>query len=350
MQVIQKNAPFQFKEGRQEGTIAQARMDGLLNVPWAVEGLFPKVGLAFAFGLPSSMKSTLTLDLAFDLATGKSTFNDDMTQRSRVLYLDLDAGGSLFSNKILKNALGKRLTDEEADDFRYASIPPLNLKETGDLYRLQTLIQQHQAKVLVLDHFTNIMGGDDGNNAKCSDMMHRLRQLSDTFQLLIVILDHTTKSGSVQKGSGVKRALADIVLKVTKVADGHSPISEVEVIKNKCYPDGPYPEGHAFQFQLISKGCPSVIAQDGSPIQGYHLEAYEEIKLADSIVQYVSHLKDVPRRQVQDAFRSAKYGEKRIDATLAQIVEEGRVTKRKKKVKGDDETRGGLSDVYNVKR
>ncbi|QCW22390.1 RecA-like DNA recombinase [Gordonia phage Agatha] len=200
------------------------------NVPepeWLVDNMIPRGGCGFVAGIPKSMKSWLSLDLAISLVTGAQWLGV-RTAPQNVLYIQEEDPASLV-NKRHQIIAGSK-------------VPPWQINEStpGNLYMkiymgydgtdlawqawLRDIVEEYEIDLVIFDTLATIAPGvdiDSGREVK-GELLDPIKDIARSTGSTMLIVHHMTKSnvsdraGQNMAGSGQIHAWADYGFYITK--------------------------------------------------------------------------------------------------------------------------------------
>ncbi|MCX7370987.1 MAG: AAA family ATPase, partial [Alphaproteobacteria bacterium] len=262
------------ERGRLVGKLRLLRPADALALPpraYLVPGLIAPGELSVWWGAPKTGKSFIALRLAYGLALGRGIWGREPSGPVRVLYLAAEGEGGIGKRiRALRDAMG-----DAGDSFAYVA-QRMELAHPGEhLADAIAAAAQEGAGLVVVDTVARVFGGGDENSA--GDMggfikaMDRLREEGAARGKPlphVAIIHHGPKdpNASTPRGSIALVAAADLVVKITKGADGEPRLATVTEAKDDA-------DGYALPFTLRNAplDCPdgdtewTCIAEDQPP-------------------------------------------------------------------------------------
>lgn len=160
----------------------------LQQVPTLVEPFIPKYGAMSLAGSSDLGKSYMLLQLADAVINGRDNFLGfplNATHKS-VIYLSTEDDEHSLSPRLLN--LSKAITDKTAYE---------NLRvifETTDLVaRLDILLQEQPADIVIIDTFSDIFGGDMNSANTVRSFIQKFKEIGVKYKTLIIFNHHCSK-------------------------------------------------------------------------------------------------------------------------------------------------------------
>lgn len=203
--------------------------DAYLNAPepeWLVDKMIPRGGCGFVAGIPKSMKSWLSLDLAVSLATGSSWLQNE-GRTANVLYIQEEDPAPLVLNR------HKIIAQSKVPPWHTESPTPGNLYmkiymgyDGTDLAWqswLRDIVEEYKIDLVIFDTLATIAPGvdiDSGREVK-GELLDPIKDVARVTDTTMLIVHHMTKSavsdraGQNMAGSGQIHAWADYGFYIT---------------------------------------------------------------------------------------------------------------------------------------
>jgi hypothetical protein len=185
-------------------------------IDWVVDGLLPTASTAIVFGQPGSKKTWSCLDLAVCICQG-APWLGFATKPGSVLLIDEESGPRRLLRRMGDSIRGHQ-GDETLPIFA-TSLHGFNFWTNAPAHGAQVLlglIQQVQARVVIIDALADVMLGGDENAVKdAQPVFHALRQVAEASGAAIVVIHHATKATGGYRGSTAIAGAVDLLLEVT---------------------------------------------------------------------------------------------------------------------------------------
>jgi hypothetical protein len=185
-------------------------------IKWIVNSLFSSGSVSLVYGEGGTKKTYSLIDCMVCVALGNKWLNFE-TEQSTVLLIDEESGLRRLNRRlgdIMRGHLaGKTLP------FAYVSLAQFDLREQTDIEKLQELIKQSGAKLVIIDALADIMPGGDENAVKdIQPIFLGMRKTAEEEQCAIVMIHHANKGGDYRGSTALKGAV-DLMLKVESKID-----------------------------------------------------------------------------------------------------------------------------------
>jgi len=162
---------------------------------WAIKGVLPKQGVAAVYGPPSSFKSFVASDIAFNIALNKQ-WAGRRVLGAPVIYVAAEgasgfrkrkAGFELHSGKLPANV-----------PFHLISAAPNLGTEKNDLEEFIGAIEQATISpgLIVIDTLAQTLNSADENGAGMVQFIANANALAARFKCLVLVVHHTGKDNS----------------------------------------------------------------------------------------------------------------------------------------------------------
>jgi hypothetical protein len=228
---VEAFSPRPAPRGRAFGRLRVLTIADAASAPprhYLLHGLVAAGELSMWWGAPKCGKSFLLLRLAYGLALARSMWGRK-AKPCRVLYVAAEGEGG-FAGRLLalRDALG-----DAGEAFRFIAQPATIGPPSSDLADAIAAALAMHADLVVLDTLARTFGEGDENAAKdMSGFIAALDRIRAETGAHVAVIHHGTKEGGSSRGSGALVAAADLVVKVSKGAEGEPSIAKVENAKD----------------------------------------------------------------------------------------------------------------------
>lgn len=258
-------APAGFLEQHNTAAIDETEVLGFTDfttrnypIEWILEDLLSEGGLGLMTGWPGAGKTTLSLQMAAELALGKQFLRWKSTGPVKVLYLSLE-----MAAPPLHLFVSKAKDDYTSDELRmlnknFLIAPfgvPMHLDQEESFKRLDQLLERHQPNVVFVDSLHMLTSKDLTDEEAIKILMDGLAVTRQEHNTAFIIIHHNRKKAAdAQRSKGVElsdiygstyiTAKVDFAVNVTKLDEPNT--VRFDTLKNRL---GPEPE----PFDLIRK-------------------------------------------------------------------------------------------------
>ncbi|GAX46169.1 putative replicative DNA helicase [Tolypothrix sp. NIES-4075] len=157
------------------------------GLEWLIPELLPKGETIILAGDPKAGKSLLSIDAAFAIATGESSFLGETTKRGKVLLVCPDASLTSVKNQLLKR--GFRATDKD-----HIRIIPMWTIDQIDI--LEEQLEDFRPDLTIVDSLRRINHGSpvSENSAEFADNIYTLKETIGKYNSAGILIHHTNKN------------------------------------------------------------------------------------------------------------------------------------------------------------
>jgi AAA domain len=196
---------------------------GVLDPEWQVDGVFPRGSLVIIYGWPGHGKSFVAQDLAHRIGEGLSWFGHEVRRPGQVVYIS--AEGNTFTKLRAFAWLMEHTEDADIDAPNvFYFLDSVQFMGSADSKRLLSEIRWRKVspELIVIDTLARCSVGGDENSAKDMGIfIDTLKKLQAEFRnTTIIVVHHTGKDKRQERGTTALRGAADVMIKVSKSADG----------------------------------------------------------------------------------------------------------------------------------
>ena len=167
-------------------------------------------------GEPKTMKSTLMLDMALSVASGKPFLGIYPVKPAPVLYIQEENSEADIKRRFMRIAHSRRVLIHTSMGYEPMPIPlyivnnhGINLQDKEYRDWLDNIIKIQSIKLLILDPWYMLCGHIDENNAKeVTPILKYLTTIRNRFGCAVILVHHfkkgeTTRGGQRMRGSSV---------------------------------------------------------------------------------------------------------------------------------------------------
>lgn len=161
--------------------------------------LFRERQLGCIFGKTGQGKSIITLDIANQIASGKTYWEGEFKvdkKPQNVLYIDFELGGEILMKRYKNKDISKNLYIHCVDNFEYNKYiginNKINVKLENSLNYIEKLSEKYNSKVIFIDNLSNI--ADQVEQATDAEMfVNELYGRVKHKKITIILIAHTPK-------------------------------------------------------------------------------------------------------------------------------------------------------------
>jgi AAA domain len=182
----------QLKRQRTTAPVKVYGLDELLalesiELEWIIPSLLPKGETIICAGSPKAGKSLLSIDAAFAIATGESTFLGETCKRGKVLLVCPDSSLASIKNQLRKR--GFRPSDKD-----YIRIIPMWTIDQMDV--LEQELEEFRPDVTIIDSLRRINHGSpvSENSPEFADNIYTLKETLGNYGSAGLLIHHTNKN------------------------------------------------------------------------------------------------------------------------------------------------------------
>jgi hypothetical protein len=196
---------------------------------WVLENLIPACSVGMLVGAPGSKKTYSLLDLAVKVSTKQDWLGFKTTQ-SNVLILDEESGPNRVKRRL--SGIIRAHSGDASLPIYFTSLAHLDLRKPNDLGTITQLIQNHHAKLVILDALADFMlGGDENAVQDVQPVFQNLRLIAEVNQCAIIVIHHVNKNGGYRGSSAILGAV-DFLIKQISAVDSDTITFETEKLRD----------------------------------------------------------------------------------------------------------------------
>ena len=187
----------------------------LPEIPWLVDGLWPRNAVGFFAGPPKSGKTWLALEMAACIAAGLQFLERPITDPGEVLYYLGEDNPEDVINLRIDLLLRARGLDRDALGARlHVSQMPVNLESRREHERIVKLVHATKPRLVVFDPLARFLDRADENSAtEMRPVTNFARHtLTRELETSVLIVHHSNKAGEGLRGTGDLRAVSEVTL------------------------------------------------------------------------------------------------------------------------------------------
>ena len=172
---------------------------------WLVQNLIPLGGLTALTGAPASFKTFLTQALATSVMTGVPFLSHFPTTKGKVLIIDQEN-----QLRLIKERFG-HLHAEASDNIFFLSQEGIKIDAKEDIDRLQTVVQEINPVLVVMDSLVRFHRGEENSAKDMSLFFEAAQRLSSDGRAVVFLHHHRKQFGFGRQSSAQEiRGSSDI--------------------------------------------------------------------------------------------------------------------------------------------
>jgi hypothetical protein len=185
---------------------------------WLVRDILPPDSLVVVFGPPKGGKTFSTTDMLMHAAHGMDWYGHVISRSLRVAFL---AGEGRNGLRVRLHAWLQHHDSAGSEEVEF-NILPASLSLPDRIEDLIELLTPFKPDVVVPDTLNAFFGpGDENSTQDMTRFVAACRRLREALSCTVVVLHHTSLADSGrERGSGVLRGAADVVIQVGKDESG----------------------------------------------------------------------------------------------------------------------------------
>ncbi|SHF82451.1 Helix-turn-helix [Mariniphaga anaerophila] len=159
------------------------------EIPYLLESVFPKQGLAAVGGSSDTGKSHLLRQVAMSIVSGEKEFLGLKlnSEHNRVLYVSTEDFEIATSVSLKKQQAELGLTNETFKNLSF-------IFDTTDLIaNIESQLQQNPHDLVVIDTFSDLFGNDINQVNQVRNYLHQYGQLANKYKCLFLFIHHSGK-------------------------------------------------------------------------------------------------------------------------------------------------------------
>lgn len=203
----------------------QARGDSFQG--WLIKGFWGKKSNGIVAGMPKSYKSTLTLDMAISVATGRPFLGHyPVEETGNVLIIQNENAESILNDRSFKMVKAKGLAGSikekknghfsvkfpEALPITFINNQGFNLNDEEDREAFEDYLKTYSPKLVILDPFYLMFTGDMNSAQDLNPILNWLNIVKERYGCSIILIHHYNKGTNTNSSRGGQRMAGSIFL------------------------------------------------------------------------------------------------------------------------------------------
>lgn len=189
---------------------------------WIVEKLIPTKSVCVITGKRGTLKTFMTLLMAYSVASGSDFLNKYSTRRGGVIYLDKENGIGIMKERTQMIKKGMELEGKELP-IGFICFSQLKIDRINDISAIEEIIQKHSPLLLIVDTYRRGISFDENDAGEVSKLfVDVLRPIVEKYDISIILIHHNKKGESsgdemdMLRGSSDLANYADIILQMDR--------------------------------------------------------------------------------------------------------------------------------------
>lgn len=180
-------------------------------IKWVVDNLISEASVNVFYGEPGIGKTWTLLSMAVHVAEGTKWLGFEVSEPGNVLIVDEESGERRLLYRlrvVLKGENGNEQTPIYTN-----SLSGFKLNISQEFAYLQKMIEETDAKLLIIDSLSASMDGDENNKQDIQPVFNNLRKLANLTNCAIIVIHHSNKKGGYRGSSAISGSV-DLMVKV----------------------------------------------------------------------------------------------------------------------------------------
>jgi len=191
---------------------------------WIIDKLIPNRSVCVLTGKRGTLKTFITLQMGYCIASGKDFLGKFPTKIGGVLYLDKENGVFIMKKRVMMIKKGLEIENIKPLSIGFICFSQLKIDRLKDIKMIEELIKEHHPKVLIIDTYRRGISFDENDAGAVSELfVDILRPLVEKNNLSIILIHHNRKGmgeGGDEmdeiRGSSDLANYSDIIIKLER--------------------------------------------------------------------------------------------------------------------------------------
>jgi RecA-family ATPase len=188
------------------------------EIPWLVDGLFPREGVGIIAGQPKIGKSWLTLDLAITVSQGGLWLGKFPVEAGHVLYVDEESTRDMLGFRYRKMLNAKGLDDA---NIQFLSKEGFNFSTQNKIDELRGILDLLHPKLVIFDSLNRVHNAEENSASEMGAIFRKVTALSKEYGCFILFTDHLPHGAERFRGTSDKAAFVDAGFLATKIGNSN---------------------------------------------------------------------------------------------------------------------------------
>lgn len=190
---------------------------------WIIEKLIPTKSVCVITGKRGTLKTFITLQMAYSIATGCEFLNKFSTRKGKIIYLDKENGVGIMKQRTYMIKKGMEIEDKDIP-VGFICFSQLKIDRFSDINFIEKLIEKEKPILLIIDTYRRAISYDENDAGEVSKLfVDTLRPLVEKNDLSIILIHHNRKGSSESademdelRGSSDLANYSDIIIKLER--------------------------------------------------------------------------------------------------------------------------------------
>lgn len=210
-------------------------------------GILPVGGGLIMAGESGDGKSLLRLELAIHIALGTDWGGLRIPKQRRVMIIQVENTHRQEAYRLRRMLLGRGLSHHAIEDRLLFSNPTLrfNLAKSSDVLKLNQIIRDSQAEVVIYDPLTSFHNTNENDNVAIRTMLDTITAINRELNVTAIIIHHfgkpteNTSNAYRTRGASSIKDWADTLMILTRKKHEYKTLRLLEFVKVR---NGPQPK------------------------------------------------------------------------------------------------------------
>jgi len=191
---------------------------------WIINKLIPAKSIIILSGKRGTMKTFISLNIGYSIASGTNFLKNFPTRKGGVIYLDKENGIAIMKRRTEMIKKGMELEDNDLK-IGFICFSQIKVDKTKGIGEIEEFIKEHKPLLLIIDTYRRSISFDENDAGAVSELfVDTLRPLAEKYDLSILLIHHNRKGGSGEstdemdeiRGSSDLANYADIIFKTER--------------------------------------------------------------------------------------------------------------------------------------
>jgi hypothetical protein len=181
-------------------------LQDMQQVKWIVPDIIARQAIGFIAGLPETMKTWLTIDLAIECARGGGMWLGRFpTESAKVLFIDQERFKGETQRRFRAVIAAKGIDPKDLGSnlqIRCGTTTRINLDHSYQAFRNE--LEEIRPDIVIVDSFATFHTTEENNRGEIQAVLERVKQLRNDFGCTFIFIDHESKIAFSDKDNQVQ--------------------------------------------------------------------------------------------------------------------------------------------------